>query len=311
MDPIKYNMKKFALLASIISLFCSMIHAQTDKKGAFVLEKENGHYYFNARINGKAPARLMLESGIFVMVMDSLYAFENREAINLDYVSTTGNEKINLGGKVYDITHKAKGDVLLGANMEYSGEIFILSGYDTYSGIAIPIQNIRNVEDGSHIIRLDMKKAELQSLSRKQFNSEYRRYSGSPMNYDSYMGMPAVRTTLDFEKGGNSYSLTGEYLLDLGNASFLFLMKQSEIVQNFLADNPGIGLKKAFNKKGVLVAEAITAEKANLCNRSFENVPVAITTALPKFTVEGSVGLKFFEGSVSVFDFDKKMFYTR
>ena len=54
---------------------------------------------------------MMLESGIFVMVMDSIYAFENNEAINLDYVRTQGNEKMNLGGKVYDITHKAKGKI--------------------------------------------------------------------------------------------------------------------------------------------------------------------------------------------------------
>lgn len=31
---------------------------------------------------------------------------------------------MNLGGKVYDITHKAKGKVQLGNNMEYCGRIF-------------------------------------------------------------------------------------------------------------------------------------------------------------------------------------------
>ena len=87
---------------------------------------------------------MMLESGIFVMVMDSLYAFENKEVINLDYVRTRGNERMNLGGEVYNITHKAKGKVQLGNNMEYCGEIFILADYNTYSEIAIPIQNICN-----------------------------------------------------------------------------------------------------------------------------------------------------------------------
>ena len=51
---------------------------------------------------------MMLESGIFVMVMDSLYAFENKGAINLDYVETDGNEKMNLGGKAYNITTRQK-----------------------------------------------------------------------------------------------------------------------------------------------------------------------------------------------------------
>ena len=88
-------------------------------------------------------------------------------------------------------------------------------------------------------------------------------------------------------------------------------MKHSQVVHDFLHDNPDIELKKAYNKKGVLVAEAITTEKASLCNRSFEKQVIAITSALPRFTVEGSVGLKFFEGAVSVFDFDKQKFYTK
>lgn len=116
---------------SILLLGYNTIFAQSNSDGSFALKEENGHYYFETQINDKVPAKMMLESGIFVMVMDSLYAFENREAINLDYVRTQGNEKMNLGGKAYNITHKAKGKVRLGNNMEYSGEVFILSEYFT------------------------------------------------------------------------------------------------------------------------------------------------------------------------------------
>lgn len=304
-------MKSFVSFLSIVLFSCNTIFAQSNSDGSFALKKENGHYYFETLINEKTPAKVMLESGIFVMVMDSLYAFENKEAINLDYTRTQGNENMNLGGKVYDITHKAKGKVQLGNNVEYCGEIFILSGYNTYSGIAIPIQNIYNTEDGSRIIKLDMEKLEFCSMSRKQFQSEVGDYAATAINYNSYMGMPAVKTHLDFEKDGKNYSLPGNYLLDLGNASFVFLMKQSQVVQGFLHDNQDIELKKAYNKKGVLVAETIVTEKASLCNRGFEKQVIAITSALPKFTVEGSVGLKFFEGAVSVFDFEKQKFYTK
>ena len=38
---------------------------------------------------------------------------------------------------------------------------------------------------------------------------------------------------------------------------------------------------------------------------------IAITAALPKFTAEGSIGLKFFEGPVFVFDFDKNILYIK
>lgn len=304
-------MKKIISTLSIILLSCSTVFAQSNNDGSFALKKENGHYYFETQINNKVPAKMMLESGIFVMVMDSLYAFENKEVINLDYVRIRGNERMNLGGEVYNITHKAKGKVQLGNNMEYCGEIFILADYNTYSEIAIPIQNICNTEDGSRIIKLDMEKLKLRSMSRKQVKSETIDYTATAINYDSYMGMPAIKTHLDFEKDGKSFSLPGNYLLDLGNASFVFLMKQSQAVQDFLHANPDIELKNAYNKKGVLVAEAIITKKTCLCNRSFEEQIIAITYVLPKFTVEGSIGMKFFEGAVSVFDFDKQLFYTK
>lgn len=92
------HMKNLISLLSIILLGYSTVFAQSNSDDYFALKKENGHYYFEAQINDKIPAKMMLESGIFVMVMDSLYAFENRVAINLDYVRTQGNEKMNLGG---------------------------------------------------------------------------------------------------------------------------------------------------------------------------------------------------------------------
>lgn len=303
-------MKTAVSLLSVALLFCNIIPAKADN-GAFALEKENGHYYFEARINGKVPARLMLESGIFVMVMDSVYAFENKEAINLDYERTHGNQKMNLGGKVYDITHKAKGTVQLGNNAEYDGEIFILYGYNTYSEIAIPIQNIRNTEDGCRVIQLDMGRHELMSLDRQQLYAEAKDYNAMDINYDSYLGMPSVQTRLDFVKDGQSYSIPGNYLLDLGNGSFVFMMKHNQDVQDFLESHPEIELQKAYNNQGELVAEAVTTEKASLCNRSFEKPIIAITAALPNFTVEGSIGLKFFEGAVHIFDFDNRKFYTK
>jgi hypothetical protein len=46
------------------------------------------------------------ESGIHVMLIDSLYAFENNRHLNLDFVKTKRYERMNLGGRKYKITHK-------------------------------------------------------------------------------------------------------------------------------------------------------------------------------------------------------------
>lgn len=48
------------------------------------------------------------------------------------------------------------------------------------------------------------------------------------------------------------------------------------------------------------VTEAILTKKTFLCNQSFEKSVIAITTALPKFTIEGSVDPKFFEEAVYI-----------
>lgn len=86
-------MKNLISLLSILLLSYSAIFAQSNNDGSFALKKEDGHYYFETQINDRVPAKMMLESGIFVMVMDSICAFENKELFNLDYVRTQGNKK--------------------------------------------------------------------------------------------------------------------------------------------------------------------------------------------------------------------------
>ena len=89
-------MKKLISLLSILLLSYSAIFAQSNSDGSFALKKVNGHYYFETQINDKVPAKMMLESGIFVMVMDSIYAFENKEAFNLDYLSIYNRLLLNI-----------------------------------------------------------------------------------------------------------------------------------------------------------------------------------------------------------------------
>lgn len=304
-------MRTSILFASIVLLYCNTLTAIAANHNSFPLEKVNSHYIFETKINDKVSAKFLLESGIHVMLIDSLFAFDNKNDINLDFIPVQKNENMNLGGKVYKITHKAKGTILLGNHSEYNGEIFVLSNYKSYYDIAIPIQNISNINDSSHIIKLDIEKQKLDNLSRKAFAPASNKYSTTTIHYNSYLNMPTIRTNLTFSENGQQYSLTGNFVLDLGNASFLFLMKQSPVIQEFLKKNTKIKIHNAYNKKGILVAEAIIAEQVNLCHVNFDKQNIAITTALPKFTAEGCIGLKFFEGSVFVFDFDKNILYIK
>lgn len=73
---------------------------------SFKLVKQGSHYVFCADINGKAEAKLLLESGIPAMLADSSFMFGNGLCSDLELIVSDG-EKINLGGRAYRITHKA------------------------------------------------------------------------------------------------------------------------------------------------------------------------------------------------------------
>lgn len=120
--------------------------------------------------------------------------------------------------------------------------------------------------------------------------------------------MPAVKAQLAFEQNGRSYTLSGNFVLDLGNGSFIALMKQSPLVKDFLKINSGLALRNGYDSKGTVVAEAVVAQRTELCGISFGNQIIVITSKLPKFTSEGNIGLKFFDNSVSVFNFDTSEF---
>lgn len=302
-------MKTTISLIAMALLFCLPLASQSSDYDTFLLKKTGSHYVFETKINNKAKATCLMESGIHALLIDSLYAFSNSKDINLNFVKNVRTQRMNLGGRKYYITHTAKGKVRLGNNTTYEGEIFVLSNFRTFYDIAVPIQNISNSNDGSRIIRLDMKNYSLQVVDRKQFNSKTNDWQTADINYDTYMKMPGVRTELVIRKGGKEYSLPGNFVLDLGNASFLYLMRQSRTVQDFLKNNTDIEIQKAYNTKGIQVGEAIVAEHTVLCNRNFNGQIIAITSVLPKFTTEGSIGLKFFDGSVTVFDFDNSKLY--
>ena len=304
-------MKKLILV--LIAIICSNIgYGQAIEKEFFKLIKENGHYVFDASINHRVPVRCLLESGIHVMLIDSTFAFNHIKELNLQFSKTSGHEKMNLGGKVYEITHKAKGTIQLGCNAEYSGEIFILPNYQSYFNLAVPIQHLKNSLTNSRIVCLDMEKHELRLLTRSHFKTQIPHYQAMQINYNSYLKMPCINTELIITQDQKYYSLKGNFILDLGNAELLFLIKQNSNVRTFLKKHNDIKIKNAYNKRGKLVAQILISDKLHFGNRNFVNKFIGITSALPRFSSsEGSIGLKYFDGTVCVFDFEKSIFYIQ
>ena len=302
--------KSYFLLAALSVLTQISVCAQNVTAGeSFELQKQGAHYVFLADVNGKAEATVILESGIPAMLADSSFVFGSGALGDMALVPTKG-EKINLGGAVYVITHKAEGTVKIGEQTSYRGEVFVLSGYAKNYEMAVPVQGLHNDKDnGSCIVRLVLEDNCLQMLSRTELRGNRKGYSKTKLNTDTYLGMPAVRTKLVLDKGKNARVLKGNFNVDFGNPELVFLMHQHKDVQKFLTENTDLELRQGRNPRGEVVAEFILSESCRIGEAEFSNAVVLITKALPKFTATGNIGLKFFKPIDVIFDFDRNMMY--
>ena len=131
------------------------------------------------------------------------------------------------------------------------------------------------------------------------------------MHNNSYLKMPGVETKFETGKNENNI-LKGNFNLDLGNGSFIFLRSQGDAVQTFLANNPKLEIRNVYNKStGISTGVALVLDYCKLCNFKNKDILVPITNVLPKFTTDGLIGLKFFETVIAVFDFGESGFYIK
>ena len=300
-------------LTALFILVTLGLSAQSNTEGeAFHLTKQGGHYVFNASINGKADATILLESGIPALLVDSAYVFSSGILSDME-LTVTDKEKLNLAGRVYKITHKANGTVRIGNSTSYVGEVFVLSNYDygNYE-VAVPVMYLHNdLDDGSRIVNLNLGNQSLQMLSRASLNAQKMTFTEGKMNTDTYMGLPAIETSMTLDDGIKPRTLSGNFMIDFGNPELLFLFHQTEEVQKFLADNNDMELRDATTPSGEVVGQFIFTKQCQLFGITFPDAVVVITQNLPLFTAPGNIGLKFFERIRAIFDFDQSVIYMK
>lgn len=302
------------ILTALFILVALGLSAQGNTEGeTFPLTKQGAHYVFTASINGTADATILVESGIPALLVDSAYVFSNGILSDMELTVADKAEKLNLGGRIYKITHKANGTVRIGNNTSYNGEVFVLSNYDYGSyEAAVPVMYLHNdLDEGSRIVSLDLGNQTLQMLSRASLDTNKADYSKSNMNTDTYMGMFAVETSVTLDDGIKPRTLSGNFMIDFGNPELLFLFHQTEEVQQFLADNADMELREATTPSGEVMGQFILTKQCQLYGIAFPNAVVVITKKLPLFTTPGNIGLKFFERTHAIFDFDQSVVYMK
>ena len=306
-------MKIKTFVTVLFTLIAFGLSAQNNTEGeTFQLTKQGAHYVFTASINGTADATILVESGIPALLVDSAFVFSSGILSDME-LTVAEKEKLSLAGRVYKITHKANGTVRIGYNTSYIGEVFVLANYDygPYE-VAVPVMYLHNdLDDGSRIVSIDLGNRTLQMLGRASLNAINTDYSKSNMNTDTYKGMFAIETSMTLDDGIKPRTLSGNFMIDFGNPELLFLIHQTEEVQKFLADNVDMELREATTPSGEVVGQFILTKQCQLCGIAFPDVVVIITKNLPLFTTPGNIGLKFFERTHAIFDFDQSVVFMK
>ena len=292
----------------IVMLLCTLAWCYSQDNTFELSKLKSGHYAFPVKLNNQLEATALLESGIPAMLVDSAFVFSNLDKLALEWMPSDKNEKMNLGGRTYNITHKVKGKIAISKDVIYEGDVFVLARYNQPYDVAIPIQNLALKKKRS-VLFLDMNNNLLKVCKAKHM-ANMKGYQKLAINTDTYLNMPAIKMELRVDIGRESTPLDGNFVIDFGNPMFLFLHDHNKNVSSWIEEN-NIELQKAYNKQGKVVAQAFMPKNCTMGNIDFKSVPITITKSLPRFTSEGNLGLKFFQNVMAVFDFNKGYCYMK
>lgn len=297
------EIEKVFLSLFVYLVIAPLAYAQgTYSEQVFMLEKDLGHYYFQANVNG-IPTKLMIESGIPALILGENYYEQYAEALGLEVKKS--DKKLRFLSKIHNIKYTSEGTLSLG-NVSYDGPIFILEGN---AQPCIPLQYLMNVSDSSRIVVVDLPNKVLKVKNKAfvdQLPNSYKRYQ---LRMKEYGNIPVVDSPLSITIDGiNKINVNGSFIVDFGNASLLFLMKQNDIVQQIISNNT-VKLHEAKDLQGRVVAEGFLADKLTICNKTFSTISVGVTDKLTTIKETGFLGLKYFTGPV-ILDFTRHVMYV-
>lgn len=307
-------MKKKLFFAVYLAVASVCLFAQSTDNDSSKSQRVNismgssRHIFGDYILQKKFPVKVMLESGIPYPILDSTFVFTHKDELNISL--SESNLTMNFVGKKMKCPYITTDSIFLN-NMYYKGQVLI-ADLGPERQLMYPIHTFKNLDDAdSRIIKLNISEKYIEPLTRKELEQEIKGYDKFPMKNGGYGNMYVMDSKFTILANKHYYSMKGEFLLDLGNASFLFLMEQHPSCKTFL-ENSDIKVQQGRNNKGELIpVKAFWTSECRIASHSFEDVTVAITQSLPKFTSAGVLGLKFFECFSVIFDYDENVVYLR
>lgn len=271
--------------------------AQTE--AVFKLTQEQGHFFCETTLNG-ASAKVMVESGVPGLMMSEAFYEANKEALKMEVKEC--DEKIMYLGGMRHIIYSAQARLRMGGAI-FEGPVKITREDD---GLKMPIQMLRHPLDNSSIVRMDLGRQQFSLCSRNELQDSVKGASVFDLAYNQW-GMPVVTTTLDLKADGRKARLTGKFITDMGNASLLFLNRNNTDMENLVRKGTLRLLDARDKATGKVVAQGIYAKKLTICDRTYKDVSVGVST-FKSLEECGFLGLKFFT-MPAIFDFDENKLY--
>ena len=247
------------------------------------------------------PVDMMIESGTPALIIScSLY---DRMASEGSLKLKEDKAKMRFLTSVYDIKYSGNARLSLG-NVIYDGPVFVLDGDIDPS---VPIQYLQNGKDGSAIVEVDLPTNKIRIMDKSAFDVSS--YEAFPIRLNKTGNMPVVSAELAMTVEFKKTTMQGDFIVDMGNGSLLFLMKQNKGVQDMLTGGE-IQLKEARDKQGNVIAEGLYADSLAICGKSFFCVSVGVTDRLQGIEEAGFLGVKFMTMPIA-FDFKEKKMYVK
>lgn len=273
----------------LLFIFCSTALSAQER---FDLQKRGGHYYFTSSIND-IPVEIMLESGIPALLVGQSVYETCLQSGGLTFQPS--RQKIRLLNRLYDILFKADGEIRIGSVI-YDGPIFVLKDYD---GASLPVQYLKDPVSKRAVLAIDLKDNYMQVGGPEKIAGG-RKFR---LSFDENLGFPVVAASINLITPEGRSKLKGGLIVDFGNPSLLFLMKQHKEIARAIKKKT-IGLKDAYDRQGNLVAQGIYANDVSIFGKTYNDVSIGVTDKMQGIVQLGFLGVQFFTSPV-IFDFDK------
>lgn len=298
-------MKRTLLITILLFVFNIVVGQDVENENEiYTFNYEDGHYYFDAKVNNIPVKNIFLESAIPGLLIGNEMFEKTFGRFGLENMDKQTGKKIMLHKNIYEIGYIFPMSVNINDGV-FEGNIFVLKDHDM---LAIPIQKFSHHDKTKPYLEIDLGNKTMKFLNETEWDNkeEYEQFELEQIN-----GFPIITTDITVTSNGKTGNMKdSKFILDFGNGSLAFLMKGNKAVDEMLSES-GLELFEGRNKNGEVVSEAIMADNSVICGREFNNLPIGLTDKMKAFQVfSGLLGVKFFTSPV-VFDFVNGKFYVR